>query len=76
MFFNEVSPTKVNTITLDDDMYFEESEKETNEINTNNKSDSDANKSDSDIYFKSDDSDSNDEYDHKLHERLQHKEMA
>ena len=38
--------------------------------------DSDANKSDSNVYFKSDDSDSDDEYDHELHERLTREEMA
>ncbi len=41
-----------------------------------NKSDSNANKSDFDVYFKSDDSNSDDEYDHELHERLMRKEMA
>ena|SRR6266540_6620031 len=46
-----------------------------NDPNSND-ADSDVNKSDSDIYFKSDDFNSDDEYDHELHERLMRKEMV
>src|SRR6266498_582476 len=41
-----------------------------------NKSNFDTNKSDFDVYFKSDNSDFNDEYDYELHERLTREEMA
>ncbi|CAB4378408.1 unnamed protein product [Rhizophagus irregularis] len=46
MFFNEVNPTKVNTVTSNNDVYFDE----TNEVNTHD--------SDSNSY--NDDSDSDD----------------
>src|SRR6266540_5492567 len=45
------------------------------DFNTN-ESDFDANKSNSNIYFKSDDFNSNNKYDHELHEKFLHEEMA
>ena len=63
---NEISSTVATTSAHDS----------SSDDSDTNESDSDANKSDSDVYFKSDDSD--DEYDHELHERrlLKQTEMA
>ncbi|GBB83485.1 hypothetical protein RclHR1_01020026 [Rhizophagus clarus] len=72
------------------DVNFDESEEEMNKVNNNfnntsdvtdyfklgNEFDSDINKSDSDIYFESDNSDFNDKYNYKLYEKLLYKEMV
>ncbi|RIA80835.1 hypothetical protein C1645_744969 [Glomus cerebriforme] len=74
---NEIYETMATTSAYNsDDNFSDISSDVTDYFKSDNKSKSDANKSDSDVYFKSDDSNSNDEYDHELHERLIHEEIA
>ncbi|GBB93096.1 hypothetical protein RclHR1_21070003 [Rhizophagus clarus] len=72
---NEISETVATTSAHDSDDNFSNT-LVTDYFKSDNESNSDANKSDSDVYFKSDDFDSDVEYDHELHERIMHEEMA
>src|ERR1044071_2600834 len=68
---NKISLTVATTSAHDSDDNFSDTSDVTDYFKLDNESDSDANESDSNVYFKSDD-----EYNYKLYERITYKEMV